>query len=85
MLKALFTISWPLPLAAAADSCPYLLHPPCFPIPSLCCIAIYPDGHVIQGTEALKALFTTVGLGWAVYISDLPIITYLVDALYHVS
>lgn len=44
---------------------------------------IYPDGSLIQGTKALKALFTAVGLGWAVSISDLPFFAMLVDLLYN--
>lgn len=39
----------------------------------------------LQGTDALKELFSTVGLGWAVYISDLPVVAALVDILYQVS
>lgn len=45
--------------------------------------AIFPDGSLVQGTTALKELFTTVGLGWAVRISDLPVVAMLVDWLYN--
>jgi predicted DCC family thiol-disulfide oxidoreductase YuxK len=37
---------------------------------------------VLQGTAALEKLFSTVGLGWAVNLMELPIISKLVDLLY---
>jgi hypothetical protein len=37
---------------------------------------------VVQGTLALETLFGTVGLGWAVNLMELPIISKLVDLLY---
>jgi len=44
--------------------------------------AIQPDGTVLYGSDALRELFNTVGLGWATRISELPIIKKLVDILY---
>ena len=44
--------------------------------------AIRPDGRVLQGTDALRALFDTVGLGWVVTVMQLPIVAWLVDRLY---
>jgi predicted DCC family thiol-disulfide oxidoreductase YuxK len=41
---------------------------------------MYPQ--VFQGTAALELLFSTVGLGWAVNLMELPIISKLVDLLY---
>lgn len=38
--------------------------------------------QVFQGTAALELLFSTVGLGWAVNLMELPIISKLVDLLY---
>ena len=38
--------------------------------------------QVAQGTQALELLFNTVGLGWAVNLMELPIISKLVDLLY---
>lgn len=35
-----------------------------------------------MGTDALRLLFTTVGLGWAVDIMEVPLINKLVDMLY---
>jgi hypothetical protein len=35
-----------------------------------------------MGTDALRLLFTSVGLGWAVDIMEIPIINKLVDLLY---
>jgi hypothetical protein len=43
-----------------------------------CCCAL----QVVQGTLALETLFSTVGLGWAVNLMELPIISKLVDLLY---
>lgn len=40
------------------------------------------DGSVVQGTAALELLFGTVGLGWAVNLMELPIVSKLVDLLY---
>lgn len=36
----------------------------------------------MQGTAALETLFSTVGLGWAVNLMELPIVSKLVDVLY---
>lgn len=47
----------------------------------LCCI-VHPCAQVVQGTAALETLFDTVGLGWAVNLMELPIISKLVDLLY---
>eukprot|EP00775_Hariotina_reticulata_P007157 gene7157-7372_t len=44
--------------------------------------AIKRDGKVLMGTDALRLLFTTVDLGWAVDIMEVPIINKLVDLLY---
>ncbi len=44
--------------------------------------AIRPDGSVLYGTDALRVLFDTVGLGWAVSLSELPWIAKVVDVLY---
>jgi hypothetical protein len=38
--------------------------------------------QVVQGTAALELLFGTVGLGWAVNLMELPIVSKLVDLLY---
>jgi len=38
--------------------------------------------QVVQGTAALELLFGTVGLGWAVNLMELPIISKMVDLLY---
>lgn len=45
--------------------------------------AVRPDGTVLLGTEALRALFDTVGLGWAVQLSELPIVTKLFELIYN--
>mmetsp|Transcript_21371 Transcript_21371/g.46741 ORF Transcript_21371/g.46741 Transcript_21371/m.46741 type:complete len:400 (+) Transcript_21371:151-1350(+) len=45
--------------------------------------AIQVDGTVLMGTDALKALFDTVGLGWATKLSDLPGLNKVVDATYN--
>ena len=37
--------------------------------------AILRDGTVLKGTEALKRLYATVGLGWAAQLGDLPIVS----------
>jgi len=39
--------------------------------------------QVLTGTEALKALFNEVGLGWVVKITELPFFAALVDLLYN--
>ncbi|WIA10512.1 hypothetical protein OEZ85_010701 [Tetradesmus obliquus] len=44
--------------------------------------AIQPDGRVLQGTDALRLLFGTVGLGWAVDLMEIPLLNKLVDMLY---
>jgi len=45
--------------------------------------AIRSSGEVLTGTEALKALFNEVGLGWVVKITELPFFAALVDLLYN--
>jgi hypothetical protein len=37
---------------------------------------------VLLGTEALRALFDTVGLGWAVRLSEVPLFAKLLDVVY---
>ena len=32
--------------------------------------------QVIMGTDALRALFESVGLGWAIRLSELPVIAW---------
>lgn len=44
--------------------------------------AVRPDGRVLQGTEALRALFDTVGLGWVVALMESPLLAKLVDLVY---
>ncbi|KAF6257418.1 hypothetical protein COO60DRAFT_1271375 [Scenedesmus sp. NREL 46B-D3] len=44
--------------------------------------AIQQDGQVLQGTDALRLLFGTVGLGWAVDLMEVPLLNKLVDLLY---
>jgi predicted DCC family thiol-disulfide oxidoreductase YuxK len=44
--------------------------------------AIRPDGRVLQGTDALRALFDEVGLGWVVTLMELPLFTKIVDLIY---
>jgi hypothetical protein len=44
--------------------------------------AIRPDGSVLQGTEALRALFSQVGLGWVVGLMESPILAKIVDVIY---
>ena len=44
--------------------------------------AIRPDGRVLMGTDALRLLFNTVGLGWAVDLMEIPVIARVIDALY---
>jgi hypothetical protein len=39
--------------------------------------------QVLIGTDALKALFSEVGLGWATKLADIPLVAWLVDALYN--
>jgi len=46
--------------------------------------AIRRDGSVLTGTEALRAMFSAVGLGWAAALSDLPVFTQIVDAVYDI-
>lgn len=43
---------------------------------------LYPLLQVLMGTDALRVLFNTVGLGWAVDLMEVPIINKLVDWLY---
>lgn len=38
--------------------------------------------QVLMATDALRLLFSTVGLGWAVDIMEIPLISKLVDWLY---
>jgi hypothetical protein len=46
------------------------------PAPALQTIhAIQRDGTILKGTEALKALYSAVDLGWAAQFGDLPIIS----------
>jgi hypothetical protein len=42
--------------------------------------AIKQDGQVLQGTDALRLLFGTVGLGWAVDLMEIPLLNKLVDS-----
>jgi len=44
--------------------------------------AILPDGKVLLGTDALRALFDTVGLGWAVRLSEIPLFAKIMDVVY---
>ena len=44
--------------------------------------AIRPDGRVLQGTEALRALFGEVRLGWVVTLMESPLLAKIVDLLY---
>jgi hypothetical protein len=44
--------------------------------------AIRPDGRVLQGTDALRALFDEVGLGWVVTLMESPILAKIVDVIY---
>jgi len=44
--------------------------------------SIRPDGSVQQGTEALRALFSQVGLGWVVTVMQSAVIAKLVDIVY---
>ncbi len=37
--------------------------------------AIKRDGTIMKGTEALKQLYSAVGMGWAAQFGDLPIIS----------
>jgi hypothetical protein len=45
--------------------------------------AIQQDGQVLQGTDALRLLFGTVGLGWAVDLMEIPLLNKLVDSEWH--
>lgn len=38
--------------------------------------------QVLYGTDALKAMFTEVGLGWAVTLSENPIVAKIIDFIY---
>jgi hypothetical protein len=42
--------------------------------------AIKQDGQVLQGTDALRLLFGTVGLGWAVDLMEIPLLNKIVDS-----
>lgn len=44
--------------------------------------AIRPDGTVAQGTNAIKEMYAAVGLGWLIWLMELPIATKLVDLIY---
>lgn len=44
--------------------------------------AIRPDGSVLQGTDAIRAMYTVVGLGWLAFLMELPLFTNAVDVLY---
>eukprot|EP00199_Chlamydomonas_sp_CCMP681_P001981 CAMPEP_0119107482 /NCGR_PEP_ID=MMETSP1180-20130426/10462_1 /TAXON_ID=3052 ORGANISM="Chlamydomonas cf sp, Strain CCMP681" /NCGR_SAMPLE_ID=MMETSP1180 /ASSEMBLY_ACC=CAM_ASM_000741 /LENGTH=348 /DNA_ID=CAMNT_0007092977 /DNA_START=181 /DNA_END=1224 /DNA_ORIENTATION=- len=44
---------------------------------------IRPDGEVIYGTDALRAMFKEVGLSWAADLSAWPFVSKLVDLIYH--
>lgn len=50
--------------------------------PAPACCGCCTHAQVFQGTAALELLFGTVGLGWAVNLMELPIISKLVDLLY---
>lgn len=45
--------------------------------------AIARDGHVYTGTEALKELYDTVGLGWAARLGNLPVLSAVSTQLAH--
>ncbi|KAJ9519535.1 hypothetical protein QJQ45_013457 [Haematococcus lacustris] len=45
--------------------------------------AIRPDGEVLYGTDALRAMFNEVGLGWAAHLSELPLFSKIVDLIYN--
>eukprot|EP00887_Chlorella_sp_A99_P003061 scaffold9.g3061.t1 len=44
--------------------------------------AVLRNGTILKGTEALKNLYDTVGLGWAARFGDLPVISNIVDWVY---
>ncbi|GLC47460.1 hypothetical protein PLESTF_001899700 [Pleodorina starrii] len=44
--------------------------------------AIRPDGSVLMGTDAIRVMYTVVGLGWLAFLMELPLFTNAVDALY---
>lgn len=44
--------------------------------------AIRPDGSVVQGTDAIKAMYAAVGLGWLTWLMEQPVVTTLVELLY---
>ncbi|KAG2487072.1 hypothetical protein HYH03_014318 [Edaphochlamys debaryana] len=44
--------------------------------------AIRPDGSVLMGTDAIRSMYTVVGLGWLAFLMELPLFTAAVDALY---
>lgn len=46
--------------------------------------AIKRDGTILKGTEALKQLYSAVGMGWAAQFGDLPIISTVVEWVYEV-
>ena len=37
---------------------------------------------MLLGTDALRALFDTVGLGWAVRLSEIPLFAKIMDVVY---
>lgn len=37
---------------------------------------------VVQGTDAIKAMYASVGLGWLIWLMELPLASKLVDLFY---
>lgn len=44
--------------------------------------AIMPDGTVLEGVDALSALYSAVGLGWLFSLARVPVVRALMDAVY---
>jgi predicted DCC family thiol-disulfide oxidoreductase YuxK len=44
--------------------------------------AVLPDGRIVRGMEAIRQAYQTVGLGWLVAPTRLPIVRPVADMLY---
>ncbi len=47
------------------------------------CVACYAPSQVLYGTDALRAMFKEVGLGWAADLSEWPLLAKIVDIIYN--
>lgn len=46
--------------------------------------AVLPNGNVIAGVEVFRQVYEAIGLGWVFWITKLPVIGALADAIYDI-